>query len=77
MHPHHHGSGSIQTQLASVPTFVDPNPGIGFDYYNTPSCQAVKPYLEADNEIILHMQVTDLCSFPGRLLKAMHACQNP
>ncbi|KAK9818823.1 hypothetical protein WJX74_006953 [Apatococcus lobatus] len=56
MHPHHHGSGSIQTQLTSVPTFVDPNPGIGFDFFNTPSCQAVKPYFQADNEIIMHMQ---------------------
>ena len=57
MHPHHHGSGSIQTQLTSVPTFVDPNPGVGFDFFNTPSCQAVKPYFQADNEIIMHMQV--------------------
>ncbi|KAK9818805.1 hypothetical protein WJX74_002226 [Apatococcus lobatus] len=60
MHPHHHGSASIQTQTLSVPAIVEQNPAGGFDYYNTPSCIPLKKYYDADNEIILHMQTVML-----------------
>lgn len=40
-----------------MPAIVEENPGIGFDYYNTPSCIPLKKYFDADNEIVMHMQV--------------------
>ena len=57
MHPHHHGSSALQTQSASVPVIIDAAPGVGFDYLDTPSCQAYRQFFDLDHEVILHMQV--------------------
>ncbi|EIE26107.1 hypothetical protein COCSUDRAFT_46497 [Coccomyxa subellipsoidea C-169] len=56
MHPHHHGSGSLQTQSASVPLVVDQNPATGFDFLATPSCERFRPLFAPENEVIMHMQ---------------------
>ncbi len=57
MHPHHHGSGSLQTQTASLPVIVDTNPASGWDYLATPSCQRFQPLFQPQFEVIMHMQV--------------------
>ena len=57
MHPHHHGSSSLQTQSASLPVIIDAAPGVGFDYLGTPSCQPYRPFFDLAHEVILHMQV--------------------
>ena len=62
MHPHHHGSGSLQTQTASLPLIVDPNPAGGWDYLATPSCQRFQPLFQPEFEVIMHMQVHISCS---------------
>ncbi|BDA44392.1 probable multicopper oxidase LPR1 homolog 3 at C-terminar half [Coccomyxa sp. Obi] len=56
MHPHHHGSGTLQTQSASVPVIVDPNPAGGWDFLATPSCQRFQPLFQPEFEVIMHMQ---------------------
>lgn len=60
MHPHHHGSGSLQTQSASVPLVVDQNPATGFDFLATPSCEGFRSLFAPENEVIMHMQVRSL-----------------
>ncbi len=60
MHPHHHGSGSLQTQSASVPLVIDQNPATGFDFLATPSCERFRPLFEPENEVIMHMQARSL-----------------
>lgn len=62
MHPHHHGSGSLQTQTASLPVVVDTNPAGGWDYLATPSCQRLQPLFQPQFEVIMHMQVRSFCS---------------
>ncbi|KAL3147413.1 hypothetical protein ABBQ38_014479 [Trebouxia sp. C0009 RCD-2024] len=60
LHPHHHGSSSVQTHTATVPVLLDVNPSGGLDPLSSDSCMAanMKRFFPADNsnEIILHMQ---------------------
>lgn len=61
LHPHHHGSSSVQTHTATVPVLLDVNPSGGLDPLSSESCIAanMKEFFPADNsnEIILHIQV--------------------
>lgn len=61
MHPHHHGSSTLQTQSASVPLVIDQNSATGFDFLATPSCERFRPLFAPENEVIMHMQV---CAYP-------------
>ena len=61
LHPHHHGSSSVQTHTATVPVLLEVNPNGGLDPLSSDSCVTanMKQFFPADhnNEIILHIQV--------------------
>ena len=61
LHPHHHGSSSVQTHTATVPVLLGVNPNGGLDPLSSESCVAanMNQFFPADNsnEIILHIQV--------------------
>ncbi len=60
IHPHHHGSSSLQTHTATVPVIIDVNTDSGFDPLGSASCADMRQFFPADNsnEIILHLQVS-------------------
>ncbi len=60
IHPHHHGSSSLQTHTATVPVIIDVNTNGGFDPLGSASCANMRQFFPADNsnEIILHFQVS-------------------
>ncbi len=60
IHPHHHGSSSLQTHTATVPVMIDVNTAGGFDPLGSASCANIRQFFPADNsnEIILHFQVS-------------------
>ena len=64
LHPHHHGSSSLQTHTATVPVMLDVNSNGGFDPLGSDSCANMKQFFPADNsnEIILHFQVREVHS---------------
>ncbi len=60
IHPHHHGSSSLQTHTATVPVIIDAASNGGFDPLGSASCANMRQFFPADNsnEIILHFQVS-------------------
>jgi hypothetical protein len=58
MHPHHRGSSTLMSQTCSLPVVVDEDPTGGFNYLATPSCKPYRSFFTADNEVIMHMQVS-------------------
>ncbi|DBA78463.1 hypothetical protein WJX79_001206 [Trebouxia sp. C0005] len=65
IHPHHHGSSSLQTHTATVPVIIEVNPDGGFDPLGSASCANMQQFFPADNsnEIILHFQTFQLAVF--------------
>ena len=60
LHPHHHGSSSLQTHTATVPFILEANPNGGFDPMDSESCLPLKEKYwlqDHSNEILLHLQV--------------------
>lgn len=82
LHPHHHGSSSVQTHTATVPVLLGVNPSGGLDPLSSESCTAadMKRFFPVDNsnEIILHIQVVSQSPLLPNLepigsLSSMHA----
>lgn len=58
IHPHHHGSSSLQTHTATVPVVINVNTNGGLDPLGSDSCTAMRRFFPIDNSnrIIMHFQ---------------------